>query len=145
MEIQGIQATGLQSMFQSQESDSLTEEEISALEEILSSYDTENLSEEEQASMMAEIEAAGIEPSQELGQILNEAGVTPPEKAGGVEEMGPPPPPPESEDSEEASSIRDLLSKYDSGEIDEDELATQVSGIKETMTESTGVLIDESA
>ncbi len=65
---------------------SLTEEQKTTLEEILSKYDASSMTDEEVKKMMDEIRAAGIRPSKEFGEIMNEAGFKPPEKP-----QGPPP------------------------------------------------------
>lgn len=67
----------------SSETSKLTDEQKKKLQELLSKYDPENMTEETTKSMMDEIKSAGIKPSKEFGQIMNDAGFKPPEKVRG--------------------------------------------------------------
>lgn len=127
MEISSIGSNSIQSsLFSSLNKTKMTDEEKSTVAEILSQYDTENLSAADQKEMMEALKDSGIKPSKELFAMIKDAGF----------EIAPPPSPPEelsvasvlSGDNsiDSTTDLSSLLEKYQSGEITEDELRTQL-------------------
>ncbi len=95
------------------QSQSLSEEQKTVLEKILSSYDPENMTSSDADAMRQELKEAGIGPSRELMNTMKSAGFQPP--AGGPK----PPPPMGSGMGASGSSILDTLAE---SEESDDEL-----------------------
>ena len=126
---------------------SLTDEQKDALEEILAKYDPENMSGEDMESLKTELQEAGIRPTREVGQIMNEAGFGPPSGVQGA--GGPPPgPPPDmaDNDDDEENELLELINQVKTGEITQEEFLStleeyaQLGGII-----SPGQVVDETA
>ena len=158
MQIQGISSmSGMQSM-QPPESEPLTEEQQSTLEEILSQYDLENLTEDELDEIHSQMDEAGIQRSRETMEIMTEAGIdfssmAPPE--GGMQG-----PPPEggmgsidmssisgtsglTATTEEGTTLMTLISQLQSGEASEDDVQSYVEQLKQAISSSVGNMIDQ--
>lgn len=118
---------------------SLTEEQKSTVQDILSQYDSENLSDDDIASIQEQLEEAGIRPSPELGSVIEEAGFDAEAfKPSGPPPEGPPPGPPPGEESESLVSeeglqtLADILEEYDVENLSEED----VSAIQEKLAEA---------
>jgi hypothetical protein len=143
--ISAISSSSIASMYQlsaTQSNYSLTDDEKSTLEEILSKYDAEDMTEEDMQSMMDEIKDAGIRPGEDLKDALEEAGFEMKPPSG-----PPPPPPPQTEDTESTSTetpqyLLDFLQKYEAGEVTDEDLASLAASIKSQSGDYTGLLVD---
>ena len=123
-------------------SSSLTEEQKSTLEDIISKYDPDNMDEESMTAMMDEIKEAGITPSKEFGEIMNTAGFEPPEKPQG------PPPTEETDETSETETpqcVLDFLEKKETGEITDEDINTLVQSLLSTDQSTTGTIVDQKA
>ena len=156
MQIQGISSmSGMQQMQQSS-SDPLTEDQQSALEEILASYDMESLTEEEFADINSQMDDAGIPRSRETMETMTAAGLdfstmAPPSGAP----QGPPPSGGMMETdetyslsgltgtTEEGTTLMDLISQLQSGEASEEDVQSYVSQLKLAISSSVGNMIDQ--
>jgi len=58
----------------------LTDDQKDTLQDIISQYDPDTITADQQKEMMDKIKDAGIKPSKEFGEIMNQAGFKPPEK-----------------------------------------------------------------
>jgi len=144
------------SMYPMMNETSLTDEQQSTLNEILSQYDPENLTDEDAKSMMDAIRDAGIRPSREVGQTLEAAGFdmeqlkppAPPEGSGMGGPGGPPPSGAEgsSETEDETSQlISQLLEQIQNGDVSEDDLSSLLLALQSEGLTSTGLFVDQSA
>lgn len=130
----------VQSSFQSSSSSKLSDEQKKTLEDILSKYDANSMTDESAKAMMDEIKTAGIGPSREFGQIMNEAGFKPPEKPEG--------PPPEdsakgTSESEIPSFMVDFMDKQKSGEVTDEDIYSLIQNLLNTNKSTTGSIIDQ--
>ncbi len=94
----------------------LTEEQTSALGEIIAQYNPEGMTQEERRDMKAAIKDAGIPPSHEVRSALEDAGFQGPRQAG----MGGPGGPPNIKQSmtdEESVAFDEILAQYDPEEM----------------------------
>jgi hypothetical protein len=124
--------------------ESMTEEEKSKVEEILSRYDAEDFSAGDQQSMMEELKEAGIKPSRELFSMIKDSGFV----------TAPPPPPSSASILMEAQTGKDdyifgsvpssssndfssLLEQYQSGELNEEELREKMQKLLPAFSAST--------
>lgn len=124
MEISSIGSNSIQkSLFSSLSKTKMTEEEKSTVAEILSQYDPENLSAADKREMMKDLKESGIEPSKELFALIKDAGfeIAPPTEEFSVASMlsG-------DNSTDSTTDLSSLLEKYQSGEITEEELRTQM-------------------
>ena len=123
----------------------ITDEQQTALSEILGEHDSENLTEADAQSIVESLSEAGIQPGQAMASAMSElgfdaavigdlAGVGP--GAGGEEGSMPPPPPPPQQSSEVITSMVDYLAELleeklaDGTELtdeDKEEIYAQVS------------------
>ncbi len=73
---------------------SLSEEQETGLQDILSNYDTDNISDEDAAEIVSGIQELGIQPGKALGDALGTAGINARDLASqaGIAPKGPPPP-----------------------------------------------------
>ena len=125
MQVQGTQQSlMMQNMMQSrQQETSLTDEQKSTIEDILSNFDLENMNEEDHMALGEALREAEIPPTEETMGLLQEAGLEP------MQGMVPPPPPSTSMASmseEEEEFFTTLIEQAQSGEISTEELLTQV-------------------
>ncbi len=131
MQITSISSTG---SWYSSQTTKLTDKEKSTLQEILSQYDPENLSEEDVQSLMEDLKNSGIKPSNEVKQLIAEAGFEIPEPPKSMDgEMDGTDPMSilfDDEDTESGTSeLVSALEQYRNGEISEEELRAKVSEI----------------
>lgn len=122
--------------------ESLTDDQKSTLEEILSNYDAENITEDETKSLMDEIKDAGIAPSEESKELIETAGFSmePPE---GEAPQGPPPEEGAMQTMQEMNpEVASIFEQFQNGEIDEDELKSQLEEYKPDMGEFPGDFTD---
>jgi hypothetical protein len=138
--ISSISSSGMQQInFRSESSSKLTEDQKTKLEEILAKYDPENMTDESAKAMMDEIKAAGIGPSREFGQIMNEAGFKPPEKPEG-------PPPQDSAggvQKEMPDFMIDFMKKQEAGEVTDADIYSLIQNLLSTDKSTTGSIIDQ--
>lgn len=127
---------------------SMTEEQKSAAEEILSKYDPENLSEEDANAIKEELREAGIKPSRELGTLIEESGFDPEQ----FRPAGPPPGGPggpgkpggsENLVSEEGlKTLAEILEEYDVENLSEDDLTAIQAKLTEAGFYGQGSVVD---
>jgi hypothetical protein len=116
----------MSSQSQSTQASSLTTDQSDFVKETLSGYDAENLTEDDALSIQAAFEEQGIEPTEELAELMAELEFDAQSigDAGRAEGQRPPPPPQnslESVDTDEVVSYLDeLLGEYSSQLSDED-------------------------
>lgn len=115
----------------------MTDEQKTAASEILAKYDSANMTEADHESLRAEFEETGITPSQELGKIMEEEGFDAPQGLRG----------PQGADGEgkpeQLDFIAELIEKFESGEVSEDEIKSFLQTLQETNGETGGVIMDE--
>lgn len=138
--ISSISSSGMQQInFRSETSSKLTDDQKTKLEEILAKYDPNNMTDESAKAMMDEIKAAGIGPSREFGQIMNEAGFKPPEKPEG--------PPPEDSakgvQQEMPDFMVDFMKKQESGEVTEEDIYSLIQNLLAADKSTTGSIVDQ--
>lgn len=139
MQIQGSQGINAQTLLNRLNSAALTEDQKNQLEEIIAQYDPENFSLEDQQSMMQEIKSASIQPGKEMFLMMQAAGFSKPE--------GPPPPPPGDMkiggiDNEQLTSLLDLLTMVQSGELTDKEVEEQIDAFRQQLSNSVGQIVD---
>ena len=133
-----------QCQFGGARSTSLTEEQKTAMTEILEKYDPENMTEEDRAAMIQEFREAGIPRSRDGMQLMKEAGFGPPEG-------GPPPggmrgPMAGTGPSEDVKTqLLDLIERAQAGEVTDEELQSELAQLAEMMASTSGMLINQSA
>jgi hypothetical protein len=143
MELQGIQSSMIQNSAMRGQTRSLTDEQKTQLEEILSKYDPEKMTDENRQALMEELKTAGIPLTRDAAEILEKSGFERPE--------GPPPPPPgpPPQDSGTTTPLNatfvQLMEQYQAGEIAEEEFLDQLNMLKEQIVNGTGGLIDTTA
>ena len=117
----------------------LTDDQKTTLQEIISKYDPENMTAEDQKTMMDEIKAAGIQPSKEFGEVMNEAGFKPPEKPEG--------PPPDSSTQGTNSNLPDYLlefiQKQEAGTVTQDDINSLIQSLQNSGSTTSGNLVDQ--
>lgn len=118
---------------------SLTEEQKSTVQDILSQYDPENLSDDDVSAIQEALKESGIQPSPELGSLIEEAGFDAEAfKPSGPPPEGPPPGPPPGEEGESLISedglqtLADILEEYDVENLTDEDIAA----IQEKLTEA---------
>lgn len=114
----------------------LSDEQKSLIEETLASYDSEGLSQADAQSIIETFQEAGIQPSQELEQVMSEFGFDA-KSIGETAGMQPPPPPPANEGAaslditdEVLQNLNDLINDYYSDNLSDDEREAALSEIK---------------
>lgn len=131
----------------------LSEEQKSAAEEILSQYDPESLSDEDVDAIKQQLRDAGIGPSRDLKDLLDEAGFDaeqfrpkgpggPGGPGGGLE--GAPPPPPQLSD-DQLQTLASIFEGYDSETLTEDDLLEIQQKLQDAGLFGKGALIDQQA
>jgi hypothetical protein len=131
------------SQYQSQvsKSNTLTDDQKETLQDILAKYDSDNMTADSMKEMMDEIKNAGIKPSKEFGQIMNDAGFKPPEKPQG--------PPPEDSTSSTSDSttlpdyLQDFITKEESGTVNQSDIDSLIQSLKSSGKMTEGVLVDQ--
>ncbi len=125
-----------------QESVNLTDDQKSAVEEIVSKYDSENMSASDMKSMMDEIKDLGFGSSEDVKSILDDAGFEPPKDV---------PPPPDGEgngpqvnDADVPDFVTEFLEKQQSGEVSQEDYYQLVQNLKNLDKTTNGFFIDKS-
>ena len=120
----------------------MTEEQKTTLEEILARYDSESLTEEDSQALQSELEEAGIPRCLESARMLRAAGLrpSPPE-----EEADPAQSLLEATKEEENKGLTDLIERFRSGEITQDEFMSLIRQYAESGMLTPGSLVDELA
>jgi len=113
----------------------LTEDQKEAVNEIILNYDSSSISELEFETMMTEIKDAGITPSKDLRNILEEAGFEMPERRGpnGIKGEERPKPP---------EFMIELMDQLKSGEISKEELQAFIQNLQNESDETSGSITD---
>lgn len=122
---------------------SLSEDQKSTLQDILSKYDASSMTDESTKKMMDEIKETGIKPSKAFGEIMNDAGFNPPEKPSG-------PPPDEAasgmnSDSKISEELLAFIKKQQSGDISQNDIATLIQTLQNSGQSAQGSLVDQTA
>lgn len=124
--------SGMRGGMRQQEETAMTEEQIAAVQDIISNYDIENMTIDDQTALREELRAADIPPSSETRALLEEAGITleRPEFGSGMQ-MGQASPPPHAHgygtmSSEDRSFFTDILEQVEAGSLSADELLSQI-------------------
>lgn len=118
-------------------SNTLTDDQKETLTSILSNYDSENMTAESMQKMMDEIKEAGITPSKDLRDALDEAGFKPPEKPQG------PPPDEASGKTEIPGYLQDFLEKQANGEVTQDDIDSLVASLQSSGQTTVGTIVDQ--
>jgi hypothetical protein len=136
MEISGIGGSFMS--FANQESVSLTDDQKTKVQEIISQYDLENLSKDDFEAIIEELKAEGIPRSKDTIEIMKEAGFEPPQ--------GPPPKPMNEAssqiDDKTKTELLDLLQQYKSGGIDEEGFLANLQSIISDLFDLSGNVVD---
>ncbi|HNY25994.1 MAG TPA: hypothetical protein PLA90_05765 [Candidatus Sumerlaeota bacterium] len=142
MELQGIQASMASSSAMRVQSRTLTDEQKTQLEEILSKYDPANMTEADKKALMEELRSANIPPCKATFETMEAAGFAKPTPPAG-------PPPEESSSTSSSSSVNasflELLQQFQSGQVSESEFIDELNAIKEELEQNTGAVIDTTA
>lgn len=142
MELQGIQASMASTSAMRVQSRTLTDEQKSKLEEILSKYDPANMTEADQKSLMEELRSANIPPCKATFETMEAAGFAKPTPPAG-------PPPDQTGSTTDSGSVNasflDLLRQFQAGEVSESEFLDELSAIKEELEQGSGAVIDTTA
>lgn len=117
---------------------SLTDDQKTTLEGILSKYDPETTTGETMKAMMDEIKEAGITPSKDFKKIMDDAGFKPPEKPSGT-----PPDETQSTDSDISKQLLSLLKGLVSGETSDDDINSLIKSIKSSSNSTVGTLVNQ--
>ena len=118
-----------------QQSQPLTDEQKETVSSILSNYDSSNMTTENVESMKAELNEAGIKPSEDLKGMMEEAGFEVPERSGpkGVKGKGKPP------------EFSKLMEKLESTDISEEEIQSFIENLQNEKGKFSGTIMDEYA
>lgn len=108
----------------------LSEEQKSAAEEILAQYDPDSLSDDDVDAIKQQLRDAGVGPSRDLKDLLQEAGFDaeqfkpkgPDGSAGGPGGPGGPPPPPAGLSEDSLKTLASIFEAYDAENLTEDDL-----------------------
>ncbi len=115
----------------------LTDEQKETLQGILANYDSENMTQDSMKAMMDKIKAAGITPSKDLREIMDEAGFKPPEKPQG-------PPPEESTGTTNVPQyLIDFMQKQESGEVTQEDIDSLIASLQSSGKTTVGSLVDQ--
>jgi len=139
---------------------SLSEEQKSQVEEILSNYDSENFSQSDFEDIFQQFKESGIPLGDSLKSVNEAAGFDFESNIQEAVENGtmppkgnmPPPPPPQNnqaqsnDDSTEYSSqLAELLAEYEAGEADQSDFETLIESIRASSTTTTGNILNRVA
>jgi Ca2+-binding EF-hand superfamily protein len=122
-------------------SNPLTDDQKSALSEIISQYDPSNMTESDKKSMMGEIKNLGIGPSDEVKEIMDSAGFKPSEMRPPEGSEGPRRP----DKNEIPEEILDILQQREEGKISEEDFESFLQNLQKTLESSSGVYLDTTA
>ncbi len=131
MDIQSIQ--GGMAQFPQLSNEPLSESQRTSMEEILEKYDPKNLSDEDKVSLMSELKEAGFKPSRESIQLLKDNGFKMREKPQkgmkpDMKQMKP--------------EIKALVEQFQNGDIEKEELQSQMEQYKPNFGEFSGDFLD---
>lgn len=121
-----------------------SEEQLTALKELLEEYDAQSLTDDEAAALVSDIKELGIHPGKELGEVLTEAGFDPQElreQAGGSP-SGPPPPPPPSVNSDAIALLTQLLEEHGQEDVSSDDIESIITKLTEAGFDTSKPLLD---
>lgn len=129
--------------------ESLTSDQLSSIDEILSSFSADSLSTEDAQSIIEQFASAGITPSEELASVLESNGFNAQEigDSARAEGGGPPPPPPQTDISgsdEIVNFLEDILEGYDEQLSDEDKDSI-LTAVQDRFGTSSNSLVDVTA
>lgn len=139
---------------QSSQQQTLSDEQKSTVNSILSNYDAESLTQENVETISKQLGEAGIAPSDSLQATIEEAGydfsefLSAREEANGQMQggkAGMPPPPRDGENTAESdysTELSELLSAYESGEADETDFESFISFMRSGNDDLIGNLLD---
>ncbi len=130
-------------MYKQRENYKMTDEQKQSVTDLLSQYDdVSSISDDEKETLMENIKDLGVKPGDDLKNIMESAGFEPPKPPeGGM--------PPQSSDStssteELPSFLSDFISKYQSGEVSEDDMNTLFAQLKSNNMGAKGNIYDTS-
>ena len=121
-----------------QSSQTLTDDQKTTVNDIISNYDSSNMTKADFDSLMVEFQDAGIPPSEEIGSLLDAAGFEkhegkPPEGVKGGQRPEPP------------EFITELMDKLENGEITEEEVQSFLQNLQNESNQSSGLIMDNYA
>jgi len=143
--------SGMSTMF---EPKTLTDEQKSKIEEILSNYDADSITEEDAKAIFEAFKEAGITPCAGMKEAIEAAGFDAEELRTLAGENHAPPPPPPSSDTQNTSinqsalqSLQTILNDYDLSEFSEEEQSELLTRLQEAglLQYTSGLTIDISA
>jgi hypothetical protein len=137
-------STSQTQMYKQRENYKMTDEQKQSITDLLSQYDdVSTLSDDEKQTLMDKIKDMGIKPGDDLKNIMDSAGFEPPKPPeGGMKDANSS----SSTDStkELPSFLTDFISKYQSGQVSDDDMSTLFSQLKANNLGSVGNLYDTS-
>ncbi|HPN39601.1 MAG TPA: hypothetical protein PL041_14485 [Melioribacteraceae bacterium] len=120
----------------------LTDDKKNALNDILSKYNAQKMTEETTKQMMDEIKEAGITPSKEFGEIMDNAGFKRPEPP----REGQMPPKGEIPNFTNKNSVEvflSFMSKHESGNATKEDFETMIQQLNSNGEDLQGLFIDK--
>jgi hypothetical protein len=148
-------ASGLSSLF---ESTSLTDEQKTKIEEILSNYDADTITADDAKAIFEAFKEAGITPGKGMKEAIDAAGFDSEElRSLAGFDQAPPPPPPSSEiqstgtstnlNSSALQSLQTILNDYNLTELSQDDQNELLTRLQEAglLQYASGLTIDISA
>lgn len=120
-----------------QPSQRLTDSQKETASSILSNYDSSSMSSSDFEALKVQFEDAGINPSEDLKGMMEDAGFEVPERPGpqGVKGGGKPKPP----------EFSKLMEKLEDSEISEEEIQSYIQTLQNEKGEFSGALMDSYA
>jgi hypothetical protein len=148
--------SGLSNLF---EAKTLTDEQKTKIEEILSNYDADSITADDAKEIFEAFKEAGITPSKGMKEAIDAAGFDAEElrSLAGFDQAGPPPPPPSSEiqstststslNSSTLQSLQTILNDYDLTALSEDQQSELLTRLQDAglLQYTSGLSIDISA
>lgn len=130
-------------MLRQRENYKMSDDEKQKVTDLLAKYDVSTLTDDEKQSLMEEIKSMGVKPGDDLKNIMDEAGFTPPKPPeGGMPPMN------GASDSESTEQLpaflSDFINKYQSGQVSDDDMNTLFSQLKSNGMGTVGNLYDTS-
>lgn len=117
---------------------SLTDDEKTAVKDLVSKYDPSSMSKSDFTTMMDEIKELGITPSEDIKEILDETGFEKPEG------MGRPSGPPKGAKTEMPAFLSDLFQQQEDGSISQEDFDVIIQNLQNSFEQINGNFIDES-
>jgi hypothetical protein len=122
---------------------SLTEDQKSQIDSILSKYDPKNMTDEDKQALKSELKSLGIGPGKELFEILKSSGFGPDELRGKGNEGLPPLP---ANDSREIPQyLLDFIEKQKSGSVTQDDIDALIQNLQNSNQNVTGWFVDKAS